>query len=472
MTRAQVSMMKYTPRASSTIRVACVVLFLAWRSGTAMVAQTSPITLVSVNSVGTASGNGGSTATAVTADARYVLFSSGASDLIGGGTTRGALYVRDLVAGTTKMVDVNVAGTGRGNNFSLGDGWISADGRFVMFTSDASDLVATDTNHGSDVFLRDMLGGTTALVSVNRAGTDSARANGAIPETIAAGMSADGRYVLFASDATDLVSDQITFTPQLYVRDVVAGTTTLVSVNRDGVATNHRQPGTGPGNCDPQFGECPPDIWPFEPTISANGRYVVFGSWAKDLVSKFVGSLSLENIFVRDLQTKTTSLVSVNLSSAGASGGSDRPSISADGRFISFRSDATDLVGTQTIGHREMYVRDMAASTTSLVSVNRTGTSGSGGVLDNHPAISADGTHVVFTSPSAVLTPEKLNPSIEDAFVRDLAIGTTNLVSINTSGTAGGNGKSFSARTSADGRFVVFLSQASDLVFNDTNGKN
>src|SRR5437763_1798002 len=126
--------MIYIKHATVIIRVACLVLFLACGSRMVIVAQTtSPITLVSVNSAGTAPGNDGSSALAITPDARYVLFSSGDSDLIAGGATRGALYVRDLVAGTTKMVDVNVAGTGRGNNFSLGDGWISDEGRYVMF---------------------------------------------------------------------------------------------------------------------------------------------------------------------------------------------------------------------------------------------------------------------------------------------------------------------------------------------------
>src|SRR5205807_7148646 len=105
----------------------------------------------------------------------------------------------------------------------------------------------------------------------------------------------------------------------------------------------------------------------------------------------------------------------------------------------------------------------MASGTTSLVSPNRAGTSGSGGVLDNYPVISADGTHVVFTSPSAVLTPEKLDSTFDDVFVRDLVTGATSLASANAWGTAGGNGQSFSARVSADGRFVVFLSRASDL---------
>jgi len=123
---------------------------------------------------------------------------------------------------------------------------------------------------------------------------------------------------------------------------------------------------------------------------------------------------------------------------------------------------------TKTSGYREIYARDMVSGKTSLASINPPGT----GIIDNYPVISADGTHVGFTSHSTLLTPEKLDSTFEDVFVRDLVTGTTSLASVNAWGTVGGNGQSFSARTSADGRFVVILSRASDLVFNDTNGKN
>src|SRR5213080_2951982 len=114
---------------------------------------------------------------------------------------------------------------------------------------------------------------------------------------------------------------------------------------------------------------------------------------------------------------------------------------------------------------------DRAVAGVSWVSINTARTGGTG-INDNYPVISADGTHVVFTSNSTTLTREKLDSTFDDVFVRDLVAGTTSLVSVNAWGTGGGNGQSFSARTSADGRFIVYLSRASDLVFNDTNGKN
>src|SRR6266478_8401984 len=221
------------------MRVACILLFpmLSGSPTATFVEAATPTTLVSVNSTGTAPGNGDSGAIAVTPDARYVLFSSGASDLIAGGARRGALYVRDLFAGATKMVDVNFAGNGRGNDFSDG-GWISDDGRYVMFTSFASDLVANDTNGSSDVFVRDLMAGKTTLVSVNRAGTDSGRPGFLSFSSTAKGMSADGRYVLFTSYANDLVTNTHSTNrdEHLFVRDMIAGTTTLADVNRDGLA--------------------------------------------------------------------------------------------------------------------------------------------------------------------------------------------------------------------------------------------
>src|SRR5438552_14716419 len=179
------------------MRVACAVLFGAvcgWRA--LIVAQVgSPTSLVSVNHVGSGGGNGPSAAKAVTPDGRYVLFISNASDLLDGSAKRGALYVRDIVASTTKIVDVNLVGTDRGDSFSWGDAWISDDGRYVLFTSFASDLVTNDTNGVSDVFVRDMVIGKTTLVSVNRAGTYSGSPGFLFFGSVAKGMSADGRYV-------------------------------------------------------------------------------------------------------------------------------------------------------------------------------------------------------------------------------------------------------------------------------------
>ncbi|PYS58962.1 MAG: hypothetical protein DMF74_22425, partial [Acidobacteria bacterium] len=442
------------------MRVACAVLFGAvcgWRA--LIVAQMmSPTTLVSVNHAGSGGGNGPSGAKAVTPDGRYVLFISNASDLLDESAKRGAVYVRDVVAGTTRMVDVNLAGTDRGNSFSSDDAWIGDDGRYVLFTSFASDLVANDTNGVSDVFLRDMVAGKTSLVSVNRAGTDSGRPGFIFFGSIAEGMSSDGRYILFTSYANDLVTStpSTNIDQHLYVRDMVAGTTTLIDITRDGLPADNYIPGT---RCDPGNPNCDVIGYDLEPMISANGRYVAFVSGARDLVSNNIGPLSLENVFVRDLQANTTALVSVNLSGQG-SDFADRPSLSADGRYIIFRD-----------GIRQLYVRDMALGVTSLVSINTAGTGGTG-INDNYPVISADGTHVVFTSNSTTLTREKLDSTVDDVFVRDLVAGTTSLVSVNAWGTGGGNGQSFSARTSADGRFIVYLSRASDLVFNDTNGKN
>jgi len=366
--------------------------------------------------------------------------------------------VRDVVAGTTRMVDVNLAGTDRGNSFSSDDAWIGDDGRYVLFTSFASDLVANDTNGGSDVFLRDMVAGKTSLVSVNHAGTDSGRPGFIFFGSIAEGMSSDGRYILFTSYANDLVTNtpSTNIDQHLYVRDMVAGTTTLIDITRDGLPADNYIPGT---RCDPGNPNCDVIGYDLEPAISANGRYVAFVSGARDLVSNNIGPLSLENVFVRDFQANTTALVSISLSGQG-SDFADRPSLSADGRYIIFRD-----------GIRQLYVRDMALGVTSLVSINTAGTGGTG-INDNYPVISADGTHVVFTSNSTTLTREKLDSTVDDVFVRDLVAGTTSLVSVNAWGTGGGNGQSFSARTSTDGRFIVYLSRASDLVFNDTNGKN
>ncbi len=188
-------------------------------------------TLVSVNQLGTDSGNDNSGGPALSANGRFVAFTSSATDLVASRTSRdqGAnIFVRDLQTGTTALVSVNRIGTDSGNGGS-GHPSLSANGRFVAFLSDASDLVANDTNGQEDVFVRDLQTGTTVLVSINRAGTNSGNGRTGTPL-----ISADGRFVAFASLADDLVANDTNRATDIFVRDLQMGTTTLVSVNRAG----------------------------------------------------------------------------------------------------------------------------------------------------------------------------------------------------------------------------------------------
>lgn len=328
-------------------------------------------------------------------------------------------------------------------------GHVSADGRYVVFSSGANNLVATDNNERDDVFLRDRTNRTTTLISVNRDGTDSGDR-----ESGNALISSDGRYVVFHSKANNLVdSDGGGDITDVYVRDVVAGTTTLVSLN---------SAGTRSGNS-----------FSFNPAISANGRVVAFDSIASDLSP--LDSNGLQDVFVRDLNTGTTVLASVNrVGTASGNGFSRHGVLSADGRVVVFVSTASDLVANDTNGEQDVFARDLTTNTTRLVSVNRNGTA-SGNGPSRAAAISANGRFVVFLSRASDLVRTSDTREFEDVFVRDLVANTTTLVSVNLAGTASGNNESGEPPRepgiSASGRFVVFTSLADDLVTNDGNGQ-
>ena len=240
------------------------------------------------------------------------------------------------------LVSVNAAGTDSGNHSSSG-AVMSADGSVVAFISNATNLSTTpDTNATQDIYARNLQTGTTALVSVNAAGTDSGNGFSESPA-----ISADGRFVVFKSDASDLVPDDTNATSDIFVRDLQTQTTTLVSANHAGTDSGDGQSSS--------------------PVISANGRFVAFLSRSSDLTAFPDSSIFGVQLYVRDLETGTTALVSVN--AAGTGGGNDSTcddeSISSDGRFVAFQSAAYDLAPNDSNGSdNDVYLRDMVAGTT------------------------------------------------------------------------------------------------------------
>lgn len=418
--------------------------------------QTGSTALVSVRHSGGASADLDSLCYGLSSDGRYVAMVSAASDLVSGfvdgnlGGDDG--FVRDLLAGTTELVTVNSAGTASGN---LGVGTIfelSADGRRVFFDSAASDFVTNDANGVSDIFVRDRNLGTTQLVSVNATSTASANGPSTLPLS-----SANGRYVVFNSTASDLVPGFVdgnaSTAADLYVRDVELGTTALVTVNTTGTAS---------ANAPSTSLEITPD-----------GRYVVFTSAATDLVPNDTNGRS--DIFVRDVVANVTRLVSVAAgSSASANGTSANGVPSADGRYVAFESAATDLITGFVDGNgagRDVFVRDLTGGSTQLISVRRTG-GGSADGASNRPFISADGGLVVFLSAAGDLVSPFVdgNGAFSDIFVRDRVYPGTVHVSRNAAGTAGANAALEPGEISRDGRVLGFSSTASDLVATDANG--
>ncbi|MEG4058806.1 MULTISPECIES: calcium-binding protein [unclassified Microcoleus] len=388
---------------------------------------------------GDVQGNRYSVLSSISGDGRFVAFTLQQSIFSLGSPNNNTnnsddIFVRDLLTNTTTRVSVDSAGN-PGNDSSY-DPSISADGRFVAFQSDASNLVPGDTNNSGDIFVRDLLTNTTTRVSVGSAG------NQGNSLSRRSSISGDGRFVAFASNATNLVPGDTNNSTDIFVRDLSTNTTTLVSASSSGDR----------GNNDSEL-----------PSISANGRFVAFRSFATNLVP---GDTNNErDIFVRDLLTNTITLVSVSSNGDRANDSSSRCSISADGRFVAFSSDASNLVQGDTNNTTDIFVRDLSTNTTNRVSISSTGNQGNEDFYT--PFISADGRFVTFSSEASNLVPGDTNDS-EDIFVRDLSTNTTTRVSVSSTGNQGNSDSEFPS-ISANGQKVAFSSFATNLVPGDTN---
>jgi Tol biopolymer transport system component len=376
---------------------------------------------------------------AISRTGRFVVFESGSPDLVPGDTNGVTdVFVRDMQERTTTRVSVR--SNGRQGNGGSGYASISATGRFVVFFSEATNLVKGDDNGKSDVFVHDRKTGATSLVSVNRRGRpgNDHSAYGSI--------SNDGRYVAFQSDASNLVKGDDNSYVDAFVRDRTLGRTVRVSVNSNGKQ--------GDGNVS----YMPPGA------ISGDGRIVVFTSSAKTLVRG--DRNNADDVFAHDLSTGKTRRVSV--SSAGEEGEeqSHSPAVSADGRYVVFTSFAPNLVGSDGNGDPDVFVHDLTTGRTRRVSLSSTGTEGIMGA--DYGTISSDGRYVAFSSYSSDLVDDDTN-GMPDMFLRDRRTGTTVRVSLRSNG-AESEGPSGFGLLSADGRFVAFQSEAEDLIANDTNG--
>lgn len=389
---------------------------------------------VSVSSSGQ-QGNGVTGQYAVSADGRFVAFVSDASNLVpGDGNGDFDVFLRDRLAGRTRLVSVSTSGQqSNGGSFTPA---ISADGRFVVFQSSATNLVPGDTNDAPDVFIRDLLSGVTRRVSVSSSG-EQARG-----QSFSGTISANGRFVAFTSDAPNLVRRDTNGAQDVFVWDRQVGLTRRISVSTFGEQSN-------------SFSE--------ESSISADGRYVAFDSAASNLVPGDPGPYA--NVFVRDRLAGVTRLVSTGTSARWANGSSFNPSISADGRFVAFDSLASNLVPGDTNGATDVFVHDRRVRDTERVSIGSSGRQADD--FSDDPAISADGRFVAFRSFASNLVPSDTN-AYSDVFVRDRRAGRTDLISVSTSGRQG-NANSYGPAISADGGSVFFGSDATNLVPRDTN---
>src|SRR5260221_119014 len=293
-------------------------------------------------------------------------------------------------AQVTQRVSVDSGGA-QGNDGSF-EPSVSADGRYVAFTSASSNLVPGDTTGFWDVFVRDRLSGVTERVSVDSGGAPGNSDSGVYGISI----SADGRYVAFDSLATNLVPADTNGALDVFVRDRVGGTTARVSVGSGGAQ----------GNSDS-----------FSPSISADGLSVAFESFASNLISWDTNGV--RDIFYRAWQNNYTEIVSVDSSAAQANGDSYEPAITADGRYVAFTSYATNLVPGDTNGFIDVFVRSRSIGTTQRVSLSSSWVQGNDdSCYFFHPSYSADGRYVAFESFATNLVPGDTNGS-SDIFIRD-----------------------------------------------------
>ena len=398
-------------------------------------------------------GNDTSSQPSVSADGRYVGFWSWADNLVAGDTNGYAdMFLRDLVTGQTELVS-RAADGGPADGHS-GDGYtefasgglaVARDGNRIAFGSWASNLVAGDGNQSVDVFVRDRALSSTWLVSVandDEPGNDFSD----FPA-----ISEDGRFVAFVSRASNLVPGDTNEVPDIFVRDLAEGRTERVSVSSQGEEGNNVS------------GE-----W-YAPSLSADGRYVAFVSWASNLVPHDENERA--DIFIRDRLEDETHLVSISTEGEPGNGDSVWTTMSGEGRFVAFMSEATNLGEGGANGYSNAFVRDTLTGTTRIIGAVPGPAADAGGSA--HPAISADGSIIVFASSSSGFSrqpgPDCPMANCWDIFAYDLGSSRVEPITVAPDG-LGANGASIFPAVSADGRVVAFESLADNLVPGDVPG--
>lgn len=407
---------------------------------------------ISLNSAGAASDRASSWPR-ISGDGRFVVFSSNSNNLAPDANTgfEQNVYFRDLQTGITNRISSKPNGQITG--FESTRPSISEDGRYVVFDSVAPTLVTGDSNSMQDIFLRDIVQGTTQRVNLTNTGLQ-----GSADPSVNGSISGNGRYVSFCSRASNLVVGDTNLQYDVFVRDLFNQTTTRISVNSSG-----GQARKSITNSEGDFSLS---------ALSADGRFVAFSSTADTLVDGDTNGI--RDIFVRDQTANTTTRVSVAsdgtqaIASTGlfASLGSENPAISADGRFIAFSSYSPNLVAGDVNNDSDIFIRDTVAGTTTLVSRNSVGQQSPKGSFQ--PALSGDGNYIAFVS-KGTFDGAEVDLEEDDVFLKNLTTGVVQRVTVKESGkdTAQGGG---APSLSYDGRLVAFSADASLLPGAEHNG--
>jgi Tol biopolymer transport system component len=394
-----------------------------------------PTTRVSI-ATGGAQANGHSVAPAISGDGRFVAFYSDASNLVAGDTNRARdVFVHDRQTGETTRVSLGPGGAeANGDSFAPA---ISGDGRYVVFSSSASNLVPGDTNRANDIFLRDRVANTTARISI---GVGGAEPNGG---SYTPAISANGNVVAYTSDATNLVSSDVNGVRDVFVYDRATGKTTLASVSTNGTQTNAPSA---------------------TPALDADGGIVAFSSFADNLILGDENETS--DVFVHERQTAKTIRVSVYNGGFESDGDSFHPALSADGRLVAFQSDAFNLAWYDPDEGFDIYVYDRQADVVSAASADDAGNLGND--TSTAPSISSDGRFVAYDTEASDIVPGDLNGA-SDVVLYDKRSGAATRLSVGNSGEEA-DGDSLRPSISADGNLVAYQSDAANLVSGDTNG--
>lgn len=424
---------KFRFPAMCAITLACVALLVAGCNWTEN---------VSVSSSGELA-NDHSESPSISQDGRYVAFSSKATNLVSGAPSARHIYLRDTLNGTLFQIDLDSTGNS-GNNDAF-QPVMSANGRFVAFTSIATNLVADDTNGAiRDVFLHDTLNGTTSVVSLNAQSAQSPW------KSDSPAISGDGRFVTYSTKQPYFDGSTLEFIDTTLIRDTLNGTTMPIAFDLSGNAAG---------------------ISSHSASLSADGRYVAFQSRASTLVPGDTNGS--DDSFLRDTVSGATTRVNIDSAGNQANNLSILPGVSANGRFVAFTSAASNLVIDDTNNEWDVFLHDTVTSITTRVSVDSAGNEANdrshSDSFPARPGISENGRYVAFMSEANNLVPNDTNGAM-DVFVRDTLSGTTSRISQNESGDES-NRASLHVQLSADGRYAAFWSGGTNLVADDINGK-
>ena len=362
------------------------------------------------------------------------LFGLGGGACAGGGDGGGSGFAIERVSVSSEGAEGNAGTEAEGTA-------ISGDGRFVVFSSEATNLVAIDVNGYADLFLRDRDQGTTEILTLASGGGPS-DGNATMPA-----ISADGQRVAFRNAALNLGG--AAFSPGVLVLDRVTGAYEVGTVGTEGESLMF-------------------SVTEY-PALSADGNTVTFSSNDTNLVPGHSGNAY--DVFLRDLVLGST----LCPSSPGpllADGDSLRSSLSADGRYLAFDSYATNLVGSDTNDRQDIFLFDRVTRAVTRISLAYDGSQSNS--FATSPALSADGRIVAFDSLATNLVPEPEEDGLSeyDIFVRDLDTGTVERVSVDDAGEPEAGPSSLNPTISADGRFVAFASEATNLAGEAGGGNN